>query len=183
VTAAVVTVKVALVAPAGTVTLAGTVATLVSPLTRGTTVPPLSAAALKVTVPVEGLPPATVVGLSEREESVGSELGMINRSALCSGLPASWAKMFRLNCSDTGDVEMVKFALVAPAGTVTLEGTVAGAVATIEIWTTVGPVCGPLKVMVPVAGLPPTTLVGLTEILERTGGGGGASTRKIVLNL
>ena len=101
----------------------------------------------------------------------------------------------RLNCKDTGDVEMVKFALVAPAGTVTLwqrddggqggslEGSVAGAVSMIETWTTVGPDCGPLKVMVPVAVLPPTTLVGLTETPERTGGGGGANTRRMVLNL
>ena len=91
--------------------------------------------------------------------------------------------MFRLNCSVTGDVEMVKSALVAPAGTVTLGGSVAGAVSTIESWTTVGPACGPLKVTVPVAELPPTTLVGLTEIPERTGGGGGANTCRMVLNL
>jgi len=119
-TARVVTVKVELVAPAGTVTLAGTVATLVSLLTSETTVPPLGAGALKVTLPVEGFPPTTVVGLSDREVTVGSELGTISRSALWPGLPSRWALTFRLNCEDTGDVEMVKLALVAPAGTVTL---------------------------------------------------------------
>jgi len=38
-----------------------------------TTAPPLGAAALKVTVPVEELPPTTVVGLTVTEESVGEE--------------------------------------------------------------------------------------------------------------
>ena len=58
------TVKVAVVAPAGTVTFAGTVAYAafdVSP----TTTPPSGATLLSVTVPVEELPPTTEVGLSE----------------------------------------------------------------------------------------------------------------------
>ena len=61
-TAVVVTVKVAEVAPPGTITLAGTVATDVLLLERVTTAPPPGAGPLKVTVPVEGLPPATLVG-------------------------------------------------------------------------------------------------------------------------
>ena len=65
VTARVVTVKVAVVAVAGTVTVAGTVATEGVLLVRVTMVPPVGAAALKVTVPVEGLPPMTVAGLTE----------------------------------------------------------------------------------------------------------------------
>jgi hypothetical protein len=66
VTALVVTVNVALVAPAPTVTLAGTVAA--DPvLERATTAPPLGAAPLSVTVPVDGDPPLTLVGLSPIE--------------------------------------------------------------------------------------------------------------------
>jgi hypothetical protein len=61
-TAVVETVKFALVAPAGTVTLLGTEATLELLLLRFTTNPPEGAAAVSVTVPVTLLPPTTLVG-------------------------------------------------------------------------------------------------------------------------
>ena len=66
----VVIVNVVLVAPAGTVTLAGTVAALESS-ESDTDVPPVGAAALNVTVPVDELPPTTVPGLSDTDDSVG----------------------------------------------------------------------------------------------------------------
>jgi hypothetical protein len=66
-TARVVTVKVALVAPAGTVTLAGTVAADVLLLVSATTAPPVGAALLSATVPVEDIPPTTVVGFNASE--------------------------------------------------------------------------------------------------------------------
>jgi hypothetical protein len=65
------TVNVALVEPAGTVTLVGTVATAVLLLDRFTTVPPDGAALLKVTVPWEGVPPYTEVGLSVTDNGPG----------------------------------------------------------------------------------------------------------------
>src|SRR5437016_12276724 len=64
-------VKVALVALPGTVTLAGTLATPGLLLDRLTTAPPLGAGALSVTVPVEELPPVTLDGLRLSAESVG----------------------------------------------------------------------------------------------------------------
>src|SRR5438034_4408710 len=70
-TGVVLTVKVALVLPAGTVTLAGTVAAPVLLLDKLTTAPPLGAGPLSVTVPVEELPPVTLVGLRLSDESVG----------------------------------------------------------------------------------------------------------------
>jgi hypothetical protein len=55
----VLTVNVALVAPAGTVTVGGTVATVVSLLARDTTAPPAGAVAVSRTVPVTDFPPLT----------------------------------------------------------------------------------------------------------------------------
>jgi len=71
VTALVLTVNVALLAPAATVTLAGTVAVDVLLLVSVTAAPPVGAGPLSVTVPVEGDPPVTLAGLSAIDESVG----------------------------------------------------------------------------------------------------------------
>ena len=62
--------KFALVAPAGTVTLEGTVATAMLLLESVTVAPPAGAAALRVTVPVEVLPAVTLLGLRLTEERV-----------------------------------------------------------------------------------------------------------------
>ena len=75
VTARVVTVKAALVTPAGMVTLAGTVATVVSLLERETMAPAVGAGPLSVTLPVEGDPPLTLVGFSVSEVRVGPDEG------------------------------------------------------------------------------------------------------------
>jgi hypothetical protein len=65
VTALVATVKLALVAPAGTVMLAGTV-TAVELSESVTSAPPLGAALVSVTLPCEVPPPVTVPGFSAR---------------------------------------------------------------------------------------------------------------------
>ena len=72
----VVTVKFVLVEPAGTVTLVGTLAARGWLLNSDTTVPPDGAALGSVTVPVAGLPPATMVGLTLNAESVGGGGGV-----------------------------------------------------------------------------------------------------------
>ena len=70
------TVKVAVVAPAGTNTLEGTLAAPLL-LESMTCAPPAGAGALSVTVPVEVCrPPITLVGFSVSEESVGSGGGV-----------------------------------------------------------------------------------------------------------
>lgn len=69
----VLTVNVALVLPAATVTLAGTVATDVFGLVSDTTAPPDGALALSATVPVELFPPLTLVGFRFNEEMVRPE--------------------------------------------------------------------------------------------------------------
>jgi hypothetical protein len=65
-------VNVALVAPAPTVTLAGTVATAVLLFVRVTKTPPVGAAPFSATVPVDVPPPVTVAGLSVTEESAST---------------------------------------------------------------------------------------------------------------
>jgi hypothetical protein len=70
----VVTVKLALVDPAGTLTLAGTDAAL-ELSESDTAAPPLGAAALSVTVPADEPPPTTVVGLTASVERVAGDGG------------------------------------------------------------------------------------------------------------
>jgi hypothetical protein len=67
----VLTVNAALVAPAATVTLEGTVPTDVLLLDSVTTAPPDGAALVNVAVPREEVPPVTLVGLSDTADSVG----------------------------------------------------------------------------------------------------------------
>ena len=69
-TALVLTVNVALVAPAGMNTLEGTLAAPLL-LESATVAPPVGAAPLSVTVPVEEFPPVTLVGFSVSDERVG----------------------------------------------------------------------------------------------------------------
>jgi hypothetical protein len=64
-------VNVAVVAPAATVTLAGTVAADVLLLVSVTTAPAVGAGPLSVTVPVDEPPGATLVGLKLTEIGVG----------------------------------------------------------------------------------------------------------------
>ena len=68
-TACVVTVKLTVVDPAGTVTVNGTVAAELL-LDRDTTAPPVGAGAASVTVPVDVTPPVTLVGFNVTEATV-----------------------------------------------------------------------------------------------------------------
>lgn len=66
-TTPVITVKVTVIAPAGTSTAAGTCAELLL-LDRVTVAPPAGATPLSVTVPTELFPPTTVIGLTVTED-------------------------------------------------------------------------------------------------------------------
>src|SRR3989441_3471565 len=123
--ALVVTVSVTLVAPAGTVTLAGTVAAVLS-LDSVTCAPPAGAGPSSVAVPVELLPPVTVVGLTaseERRTGCGFTVRVAGRVT-----PLYKAEMVTGVDAATVLVVTVNVVLVAPAGTVTLPGTVAAVV-------------------------------------------------------
>ena len=69
VTAVVPTVKVAVLLPPATFTVFGTVVEPLS-LASATETPPAGAAPLKITVPVADVPPFTLVGFTETDESV-----------------------------------------------------------------------------------------------------------------
>ncbi len=154
----VLTVKVAVVAFAATVTLEGTVAAAVLLLLNATTAPPFGAAPFSVTVPVDDVPPVTDVGFRLTPLGTG---GVTPKLVVCVMLLYA-AEMVTEVLLATGLVLTVKVAVVAFAATVTLEGTVAAAVLLLLRVTTAPPLgAGPLKVTVPVDELPPVTVSGL----------------------
>lgn len=154
-------VKFALRAPAGTVTANGTVARLVLLLRSSTVTPPAGAGALSVTVPVALLPPHTMVGLIVSDCNVTPvEAGLTVSVAVRVTLFAD-AVMVTFVLLETALVDTVKFALVAPAGTVTELGTLATLALLLLRFTTNPPDgAAAVSVTVPVTLLPPTTLVG-----------------------
>jgi hypothetical protein len=162
----VVTGNVAEVELAATTTLTGTVATEVLPLVSVTTAPPVGAAALSVAVPVDPVPPVTLVGFNETEEIAGgftvSEV---------SWLPLYVAVSVASVAPPTENVVTGKVAVVAFAATITLTGTVAAAILLLVSVTTAPPVgAAALSVTVPVDPVPPVTFVGFTETDEILGG-------------
>jgi hypothetical protein len=74
-TAAVATEKVAVLLPAARLTVLGTEAEALL-LERETETPPAGAAPLKLTVPMTEVPPVTLAGLTEIEESATPSLGV-----------------------------------------------------------------------------------------------------------
>jgi len=78
----------------------------------------------------------------------------------------------------------VNSALLAPAGTITLKGTLAAPLLLESVICAPPAGAAPVRVTVPVENSrPPTTLVGFSERVERVGGGGGAgvTVREAVL--
>src|SRR5438067_12698140 len=86
VTVFVATMNVAVVAPAATVTDAGTVAALRLLLVNATTAPPDGAAALSVTVPVLFAPPVTVAGFNVIEASAGLTISALEAEDVRTGV-------------------------------------------------------------------------------------------------
>src|SRR5215471_15145507 len=133
-TALVVIVKVAVVALAGTVTEAGTVAALRLLLASVTTAPPAGAALPSVTVPVLPLPPVTAVGKTLTLTSGGFSVSVTILDA-----PTHVAVMLACVTTVTAFVVTANVALVAPAATVTEAGTVAALMLLLVSVTTAPP--------------------------------------------
>ena len=158
-----VTVKVAPVAPAGMVTLAGVLAEALSS-DKVTTTPPAGAGPVKRAVPVESLPPGTVEGFNDTEESVG---GLMVRVAVLV-VPPYVAETVAEVVVATAVVFTAKVAVSAPAGTVTLAGTVAAALSLASATCAPPAGAGLPSSTVPVEELPPITLVGLRDTVTGT---------------
>jgi hypothetical protein len=180
-TADVLTVNVAVVAPAGTITLEGTLATVALLLESMTVTPPAGAGLLRVTVPVEDCKPPTMLdGLNVREERVGGGggAGVTVREADLVAPPYA-AEMLTVVDAATALVVTVKVALVAPAANVTLDGTLATAVLLLESATCAPPAgAGPLSVTVPVEEFPPVTLAGFSDSEESETDAGAEDSSK-----
>jgi len=153
----VVTVNVAVVAPAATVTLAGTVAAAVLLLVRLTTAPPAGAGPFSVIVPAEELPPVTVVGLKVTE--LGTGVFTVRVALFVAVLYV--AEMDAIVVLLTAMLVTVNVAVVAPAATVTLAGTVATAVLVLSATITPPAGAAAFRVTVPVDDVPPVTDLGL----------------------
>jgi hypothetical protein len=131
-----------------------------------TTVPPDPAGPVSVTVPVDELPPSTVVGFRLNDAIVA---GVIVRVA-DSGVPFKNPVMTAPVTAFTPEVVTVNVALDCPPGIVTEEGTVAAAFP-LESWTDKPlPPVAPLSVTVPVEGVPPRTVEGFKLTDDRTAG-------------
>ena len=164
-TGLVVTVKVAVVAFAATVTVDGTWAAAVLLLDSVTTVPPDAARPLMVTVPVVVVDPVTDAGATETELTAGPLTVKL----------AFWvdpyvADMVSGVLADTGLLVTVKVAVVALAATVTVAGTCAAALLLLDRVITAPPAgAAPFKVTVPVDELPPVRELGFRLREEATG--------------
>jgi hypothetical protein len=113
--------NVALLAPDVTVTLEGTLATAALLLLSDTEIPPLGAAPVNFTVPVEAAPPTTVLGASDSELNTGA----VTVSVADLIDPPLLAVIVTGVEDATGIVATLNVAFFAPAGTVTFKGTVA----------------------------------------------------------
>ena len=169
-TAAVVIAKVVFVAPPLTVTLAGAVATAALLLPSDTTMPLDGAALVSVTVPCDGLPPITLVGLRATVDSAGlggAVPAFTNKdvAALSRRSPVIVTAVSAV----TVDVASGNVARAAPGGPETVDGIVAAALE-LKSCTGAPPVGAALcSVTVPVDVAPPATLAGDTETSTRGG--------------
>ena len=162
-TADVVVANVALVAPDARDTLPGTTATPVLLLVIVTTAPPAGAAAVSVTVPCDGVPPVTLVGLRCTAWRLAGGGSGVTVSVLVLLAPEYEAVRVTAVLLVTAAVATGNDALATPAATVTLAGTVAAPVLLL-LRATTAPLDGAAadRVTVPVEPVPPTTDDGLT---------------------
>jgi hypothetical protein len=177
VTGPVAIVNVAVVAPAATVTVEGTLAA-VALLPSTITAPPDGAGALSVTVPCVEVPPEIVAtGIV----SASSDAGAGDTFKVALRLVVPYSAVMTTSVGDaTEDVVIVKAALVAPAATVTDAGVVAVDARLLEMAMTAPPggAAGAMATA-PCADDPPITVEG-TIVIAVTPAGCGVSVNVAV---
>src|SRR5205807_1833124 len=181
-TALVVTVKLALLPPAGTVTLDGRAAMLGLPLDRETTAPPLGDGPLRVTVPVEDcVPPVTLVGFSVSDDRAAAG-GVTVSDAVLLAPPEADSTLMAVDATYAW-VITVELALLHPACSVTLDGRAAILGSSPTRRSSDLPLGdGPLRVTVPVEDcVPPVTLVGFSVSDDRVAVGGVTVSDAVLL--
>ena len=143
---------------AGTVTVAGMVPMLVLLLLKFTVAPSGGAGPVRVTVPVDCVPPLTELGLIVTELSTAA---VTVKLAVLVNVPKLADIVIEVFAA-TAAVVTLNVAVVAPGAIVTLLGTVATPVlALLSVTNAPAAGEGPFSVTVPVDELPPRTDVGL----------------------
>jgi hypothetical protein len=159
------TLNVAEVAPDGMTTVAGTDAATLSDF-RFTANPADGAALDRVTVPVALLPPRT----EEGDTDTAVRTGAVTDNVVFKVVPLKTALIVTVVFAETGTVVTPNVAELAPATTVTVEGTTVEALSEVRLMSRPPVGATPFKVIDPVAGSPPTTLPGLTVTAVNAGG-------------
>ena len=137
------------------------------PLARATTTPPPGAGLDNVTVPVEELPPATVAGLRDKEDTALRGTTVRFPVELALYVP----EIVTVVAVVTALVVTLNVAVDAFAGTVTVAGTCPTAVLLLDKSTTAPPIgAGALRDTVPTALPPPSTVMGLRDKLTSDAG-------------
>jgi hypothetical protein len=182
VTEVVETVKLALVAPAATVTLGGTVAAALL-LDSVTPTPPAGAAAVSVTVPCAALPPVTLVGLIPTADNAaaGGALGFGKTETKASFVTDPDCALIVTDVKlATEPVVSVKLFTLFPAAITTLAGTCTLEGSLLESTTEVPPGgAGVASPTVPVMVVPLGTDSGLTVNADTFGFAGCSGSIRI----
>src|SRR5262245_18293518 len=170
------TVKLALDAPAGIVTDAGTVATVVAELDRLTTSPPVGAVWFDVTTPVDVAPPVTVDGLTDSVESAAAGGVLGNGSTVSVALSVTPPPVTEIVTSVLvagAVVEMMNPPAAANCGTMTEFGTCATSGRELESENVMSPLRGSAAVTRPFEPLLPDVTAGSS--VSDVGAGCGVS--------
>ena len=158
--------KLAEFAPPKMITLGGGAATDELELARVTEIPALGAGPVSVIVPVEPVPPVTLVGESVSESAVGA-----STVSVADFVTPSVAVIVIGVFGATGFVWMLNVADVIPAETVTFAGGEATAELPVVSVTEIPPLgAAPFNVTVPTLMTPPTTLLGDRPRVSIAGG-------------
>jgi hypothetical protein len=160
------TANVAEVAPAGTVTVAGTAAEAAALLVRVTTAPPAGAGSRSVTVPTAATPPVTRPGCSVTETgSAGSTVRVAQRTTPAKRAATATGVAARVRLVSTENVAVVSFGAIRTHG-----GTRAAGLSLVSATSSPPAGAGSVRVTVPMAVRPPITRSGARRISRRPTG-------------